>query len=126
LGRHVGDIGLRAGFNYIIVSTRSQLRGRDPNRNDNDNNEDTRSNSQTRRRTPSVPAQFRFIPPRYSPRTTSQANEQSETAAAEATEQEPNENLAQMYKDMFNTLTVDQQAALLRGRVHLPPNPSHN
>jgi hypothetical protein len=36
------------------------------------------------------------------------------------------ENLAQMYKDMFNTLTVDQQAALLRGRVHLPPNPSHN
>jgi hypothetical protein len=31
-----------------------------------------------------------------------------------------------MYRNIFNSLTVDQQQALLRGRVHLPPDPSHN
>ena len=119
------------------------MRGRDPNNNEDDNREDTRGNSQTRRRTPSVPAQFRFIPPRYAPRTTAQTMEQSESTTAattETTEHVPDdqeqtamdiparmdENLAQMYKNMFNNLTVDQQAALLRGRVHLPPDPSHN
>jgi hypothetical protein len=35
-------------------------------------------------------------------------------------------NLARMYKNIFDSLTVDQQQALLRGRVHLPGNPSHN
>jgi hypothetical protein len=35
-------------------------------------------------------------------------------------------NLSQMYKSIFDSLTVDQQQALLRGRVHLPPDPSHN
>jgi hypothetical protein len=31
-----------------------------------------------------------------------------------------------MYKNIFDSLTVEQQQALLRGRVHLPGNPSHN
>jgi hypothetical protein len=31
-----------------------------------------------------------------------------------------------LYSNIFNSLTVDQQQALLRGRVHLPPDPSHN
>jgi hypothetical protein len=31
-----------------------------------------------------------------------------------------------MYRNIFDSLTVDQQQALLRGRVHLPGNPSHN
>jgi hypothetical protein len=35
-------------------------------------------------------------------------------------------NLTRMYKNIFDSLTVDQQQALLRGRVHLPGNPSHN
>jgi hypothetical protein len=35
-------------------------------------------------------------------------------------------HLGKVYKDIFNSLTLDQQLALLRGRVHLPPDPSHN
>jgi hypothetical protein len=34
--------------------------------------------------------------------------------------------MGQLYREIFDSLTIDQQQALLRGRVHLPPNPSHN
>jgi hypothetical protein len=50
-------------------------------------------------------------------------------AAHQTTQEEPaiaQAQLGQVYKDIFNSLTMDQQLALLRGRVHLPPNPSHN
>jgi hypothetical protein len=49
--------------------------------------------------------------------------------ANQATQETPaiaEAHLGQVYKDIFNSLTLDQQLALLRGRVHLPPNPSHN
>jgi hypothetical protein len=36
------------------------------------------------------------------------------------------DNLARMYRSIFDSLTIEQQQALLRGRVHLPANPSHN
>ncbi len=107
-----------------------------------------------RRRTPSVPPQFRFIPPRYAPRdrestpaegtTTPTPHEQPVSTQRNANQESQNpqvntptpgavdipalvdNNLSHMYKSIFDSLTVDQQQALLRGRVHLPPDPSHN
>ena len=51
--------------------------------------------------------------------------QQSNTPAAPQTTHEAPEiaeaQLGQVYKDIFNSLTINQQLALFRGRVHLPP-----
>jgi hypothetical protein len=62
----------------------------------------------------------RGVPDQQQPiaQTTNQTTQET-PAIAEA-------QLGQVYKDIFNSLTLDQKIALLRGRVHLPPNPSHN
>jgi hypothetical protein len=56
--------------------------------------------------------------------------QQSNTPAAPQTTHEAPEiaeaQLGQVYKDIFNSLTINQQLALFRGRVNLPLNPSHN
>jgi hypothetical protein len=133
-----------------MVSTRGQLRERERSGRPGREGED----QQERRRTPSVPAQFRFIPPRYAPRdrelapaegtaiptpheqptsTPRNANQESQNSQMNTPTPETvdipalaDNNISQMYKNIFDSLTVDQQQALLRGRVHLPPDPSHN
>jgi hypothetical protein len=136
-----------------MVSTRSQIRGGVTSTPDNRGRDKSRNQEQPRRRGTSTPAQFCFIPPRYyatqdneeqepteqqQPRSNRNANDdgqnnQHQTAEVDSTHPTTRDipavvdaNLTRMYKNSFDSLTVDQQQALLRGRVHLPGNPSHN
>jgi len=136
-----------------MVSTRSQIRGGVTNTPDNRGRNRSIYQEQPRRRGTSTPAQFRFIPPRYYATQDNEEQEpteqQQQHASGNANDDgqdnqhqtaqvdsippttrdipaEVDANLARMYRNIFDSLTVDQQQALLRGRVHLPGNPSHN